>query len=161
MIDMATESKEVSALETEVKKARRAMIVEDETQVGDFIKEFLQGNNVGIEGDCYYVNGQDAIDALAQRENNQPPIDLLVTDMGLKDGDYKGKEVIGKFRMKYPDSKIIILTGNIGKVEQAYTHEQLIENNIAVMEKPFKLKNFRQTLVQLNVLPPQQNKSNQ
>lgn len=158
--NMGTELNGGPASETEVKKAPRAMIVEDTILVGGTIKDFLQDNGIDVEGDCYYVNGQGAIDALGKRKSEEPPIDFLITDIGLEDGD-TGIKVIEAFRGKYPDSKIIILTGSMEKAKEAYTSQQLIDNKITLMEKPFKLGNFRQTLAQMNILVPQQNKSNQ
>ncbi len=78
----------------------KILIVEDDQQLQEYIKELLLDNGYSVE------TATDGVAALNQLKKAQP--DLLVLDLGLP--TLTGEAVCQEVRKKYPDLPIIILT---------------------------------------------------
>ncbi|MBI4089281.1 MAG: response regulator [Candidatus Levybacteria bacterium] len=111
----------------------RVLIVEDEGTVEDLLRAVFEGE-VDVEAKSF-PKGEDAITMLEKRGDSEP-IDVLITDLGLNDGPESGFNVAEVFKKKYPNAKIIFLTGSAYKVTEKYTPEQRKALNMKVVSKP-------------------------
>lgn len=144
--------------EVEKKEAIRVLIVEDEEVVSSLLYETLE-DKAKIEG--LYTSAQQAIELLNNKKDDDPKIDLLITDLGLfgdKPGDKPGgTRVVEAFRKKYPDASIVVLTGDRHKLDELYTPEQQKELNFETWGKPFRPANLIQKINKLKTAPEAQN----
>lgn len=129
---------ELKDKETEpISRPPRVLIVEDEGNIEGVLRgSFEFGGGVDVEEESYPC-GKDAIDMLDKRGEDEPAIDVLITDLGLQDGEETGFDVAEAFRKKFSTAKIIFLTANFAKVEKKYTPEQLKALNMQIVKKPF------------------------
>lgn len=79
----------------------RILIVDDEVNIGNACVKILAKNDLEV----HYV--QNGYDALAMMKNI--PFDVVITD--LKMSRMGGMEILRSIKEKYPDTKVIIITG--------------------------------------------------
>lgn len=130
--------------EVEKKEAIGVLIVEDDKNTNSFLSEALEEE--GQIEKTSYTSAKQAIAMLEQKKPDDPEIDLLITDIGLDDGENAGTRVAEAFRKKYPKSNIVFLTGNVYKLDDLYTPEQKIELNFETWAKPLNLAKLKQKI---------------
>ncbi len=104
------------------------LIVDDEEVMRDFLQDVLESFNVEIA-----CNGEEAISKLENKEYN-----LIITDMKMP--GKSGEDVVRFAKGKYPDSRIIIISG--------YSTLSSVSNALkcgvdAFLAKPFTIKQIR------------------
>ncbi|HLG39722.1 MAG TPA: response regulator [Chitinophagaceae bacterium] len=116
------------------KAARKALVVEDEGEMGLLLNIFLDEREVELD----YV--KDLLSAGEYLENRQPAIVIL--DNKLPDGF--GVDFINYIRKKYPAIKILMISGF------ASVKDVALQNGAdAFLEKPFTKIRLQQTLNEL------------
>ena len=110
---------------------QRILIVEDEQQMQDLMRELLESNGFAV----YVVtNGRDAIDYY---KNNRDSISLVVLDVMLPELD--GRETYYELKKINDRIKVFFCTGFASLVEI----QSLIEKeNLHALQKPFSPKEF-------------------
>jgi ATP-dependent Lon protease len=104
------------------------LIVDDEEVMRDFLQDVLESFN--IEMAC---NGEEAISKLEEKE-----YDLIITDMKMP--GKSGEDVVRFAKGKYPDSKIIIISG----YSTLYSVSNALRCGVnAFLSKPFTIKQIR------------------
>ncbi|WP_117238102.1 response regulator transcription factor [Thermus sediminis] len=106
----------------------RILLVEDDPQVGELVKRFLEKE--GME--TLWVRSGD--EALVRVWEGRRP-DLVVLDRGLPDRE--GLEVLKELRLFDPLLPVLLLTG---RVDEASRVEGLLEGADDYLGKPFSLK---------------------
>ena len=106
----------------------RILVVDDEVELRTLLRKILtrQGHDV-IEAE----NGAMAISMVEQGENP----DLIITDIFMPDTD--GIEVLRHLRAKYPDLKIVVMSGGGNRVSRGYLPAATALGANHVIEKPF------------------------
>lgn len=104
------------------------LVVDDEKVMRDFLRDVLENFNVEIACD-----GEEAISKLEAKE-----YDLIITDMKMP--GKSGEDVVRFAKRKYPDSRIIIISG--------YSTLSSVSNALkcgvdAFLTKPFTIKQIR------------------
>lgn len=106
----------------------RILLVEDDPQVGELVKRFLEKEGLGVD---WARTGREA---LHQVWNRAKP-DLVVLDRGLP--DMEGLEVLKALRDLDPMLPVLLLTG---KADEDSRVEGLLEGADDYLGKPFSLK---------------------
>jgi len=120
----------------------RVLIVEDDKAVDELLRLSLKEDGESEIEEGFYESAQQVIAMLEQRKPGDPRIDLLITDLGLKDGENTGTRVVEVFKNKYPGSSVVVLTGSL-RINELYTPEQKENLNLEVWPKPIFLVQLR------------------
>lgn len=109
------------------------LIVDDEEIIRDFLSEVLEEYHITLAED-----GDEAICRLTER-----PFDLVITDLRMP--KVPGQEVVKFAREKYPDSRVIVISGysSLSTVSQSVS-----SGACAFLSKPFSIKELLQTVDQ-------------
>jgi CheY-like chemotaxis protein len=83
-------------------------------------------------------------------EEQDPPVDLLVTDLRMPRLD--GRGLIRQLRIKYADLPVVVTSGYVSP-EIAYELETQINRRIRVLCKPFDPADLRASVVALLAAP--------
>jgi two-component system response regulator YesN len=122
----------------------RLMIVDDEEMTRDGLKNSIQWDELGIESVETANNG---LTALEKASVFKP--DILLTDVKMPKMD--GIQLAGHFRMKYPECKIIFLSGYTDK---EYLKSAIHLKAMSYIEKPIKLREVisvvKNTIAEIN-----------
>ena len=106
----------------------RILVVDDEVELRTLLRKVLtrRGHDV-IEAE----NGSVAISMVEQGEIP----DLIITDIFMPDTD--GIEVLRHLRAKYPELKIVVMSGGGNRVSRGYLPAATALGANHVIEKPF------------------------
>ncbi len=106
----------------------RILVVDDEVELRTLLRKVLtrRGHDV-IEAE----NGSAAISMVEQGENP----DLIITDIFMPDTD--GIEVLRHLRAKFPELKIVVMSGGGNRVSRGYLPAATALGANHVIEKPF------------------------
>lgn len=117
----------------------RVLIVEDSKDVAEYLRRVLEVVDAEVEPTSF-TSGEAAVKMLDDKDPSSPGFDFLITDMGLTDGQNAGVRVVERFRAKYPQASINVLTGDPQRVDELYTPEQRKQLNFEVWAKPIEMK---------------------
>jgi len=109
----------------------RILVVDDEPDVRDVVREYL--SQVGHDVDVM-PSGREAIDHLG---TGVAPYDLALVDWSMP--GIGGRDVIQSIAERYPDTVIMITTGQI---TDALHKQRTAAGGIEVLEKPFSLRDL-------------------
>ncbi len=104
------------------------MVVDDEMVIRMLVVEQLE--DLGYTT----VEAGDGVSALAALDEG-PPIDLLITDVGLPNG-LNGRQLADAARLKQPGLKILFITGY---AENAVIGDSQLEPGMHLLTKPFEM----------------------
>ncbi len=104
------------------------LVVEDDPQVGDLVKRFLEREGLQV---VWVRTGREAL----ERAHGTPRPDLVVLDRGLP--DLEGLEVLKALRGLDPLLPVLLLTG---RADEESRVEGLLEGADDYLGKPFSLK---------------------
>jgi DNA-binding response OmpR family regulator len=121
---------------------KRILIVDDNADLRSMLRLCLEAD--GFEVDVA-ANGQHALDVLSQR-----PADVVVTDLFMPDQD--GIETILEVRKRYPDVRIVAMSGWTSTEGSDYLRVAREIGALETLRKPF---DPRQLSRLLRGLPPQ------
>jgi DNA-binding response OmpR family regulator len=100
------------------------LVIEDETAVGEIVNRALQHEGFAVT----HVESAAVGLALAREQ----PFTLAVVDVKLPDMD--GLEFVRELRTKYPNVKVLFMSG--------YPHDYLLKNALGFDDEPFLQKPF-------------------
>jgi CheY-like chemotaxis protein len=104
------------------------MIVDDESIIRSLVAEELE--DLGYST----IEAIDGVQALSLLEA-RPPIDLLITDVGLPNG-INGRQLADAVRARQPNLKILFITGY---AENAVIGEHQLEPGMHLLTKPYEM----------------------
>lgn len=110
------------------------MIIDDEPIVGKRLKRLFEKDGYAVE---IFTRGSLALDELEQRK-----FDIIITD--LKMGKVDGMQILDTVREKYPDTKIIIISG-LSKNELVL--DALKKGAFSFIVKPFKFNELKEVVI--------------
>jgi DNA-binding NtrC family response regulator len=113
---------------------KKILILEDEGSIRKLCQRLLA--NWGYEL-TMVARVDEAFKSIDEKE-----FDLLITDLKLPDGN--GSSVVQKFKMRFPNSKAIIMTGSITPNED--TLKELGDTVLPYLLKPFQIEEFMQVV---------------
>lgn len=119
-------------------RGARVLVVDDEPTVRMTMVDALGLINF----DC--IEAHDGPSAIALLDDN-PALDLLVTDVGLP-GGLNGRQVADEARRRQPNLKVLFVTGYADSV---VLHSDAAETGIAVLTKPFAIDDLQQQAIAL------------
>ena len=116
---------------------RRALVVDDDPEMRNSVASVLEGAGYVVE---VAEDGEHAIEVQCAR-----PADVLITDVFMPARD--GLETIQHFRAKYPEMRIIAMTGGspTGKVEE-YLGVAEVAGADVTLRKPFPARMLLESL---------------
>jgi DNA-binding response OmpR family regulator len=91
----------------------RILVVDDEQQVRDLLTVYFRRREFDV------IQASSSVETFAKIESDKP--DLVILDIGLDQED--GLKVLGSIKSRYPDLKVIMLTG-MGFVEDLLNEAQ-------------------------------------
>jgi CheY-like chemotaxis protein len=103
------------------------LLVEDDDQVRGFVQALLAGEGYRI------LEARTGGEGLRVAENAGTGLDLLLSDMLLP--ELSGYDLAVQLREKYPDLKVILMTGY---VEGEIVQKCISELNATFLDKPFQ-----------------------
>jgi len=103
------------------------LLAEDEPMVRNLIAIILQGNGYHV---LEAIDGQNALEIAQQ--HNQGEIDLLLTDIVMP--KMNGLELFNQFRKEFPETKVILMSGN---TEDPTLKDVKYQHNTGFISKPF------------------------
>jgi DNA-binding response OmpR family regulator len=129
----------------------KILVLDDEASIVLMIKKMLE--KAGHEVDMA-LNGKDGMILF---EQNKP--DLLITDIIMPEKE--GLETIFELRQKYPDLKIIAISGGGRISPEGYLPGAKLLGADMVFQKPLDQKEFLQAVATLLNVPEKKNFPNQ
>lgn len=118
----------------EKKKLKSILIVDDEEVMRGFLGDVLEEYEISTASD-----GDEAIEMLAKEK-----FDLIITDMKMP--RVSGEEVVKFAKGKYPEAKIIVISGYSSLMSVSNTLDRGVN---AFLSKPFTIKQIRAEVVKL------------
>ena len=114
-------------------KITRIMVVDDEPLVCKSLKRLLGKAGYDVEA---FTDSRIAVEEL-----NNKYFDIIITDLMMDNID--GLQLLAIVREKYPDIKVVIITGYIEKL----TAEEASEKGaFAFVSKPFRIDDIKQII---------------
>jgi DNA-binding NtrC family response regulator len=110
------------------------MIVDDEPIVGKRLKRLFEKDGYAVE---IFTRGSAALKELENKK-----FDIIITD--LKMGKVDGMQILETARGKYPDTKIIIISG-LSKNELVI--DALKKGAFSFIVKPFKISELKEVVI--------------
>jgi CheY-like chemotaxis protein len=101
------------------------LVVEDDRDVRAYLVELLRDLNYRV------LAAHDAVSALGLIENDEIPIDLLLTDVVLP--GMNGRELAEKAKTRRPDLEVLFTTGYS---RNAIVHQGRLDPGVAMIQKP-------------------------
>lgn len=117
------------------KTKSRIMVVDDELDIVNTLKEFLSRKGYEVIG---MSDARDALDILKETKVNLILLDILMPDL-------KGTELARIIKNRYPDTKIIVITAHPSEGTGLY-RDNLFE---ALFIKPFKLEMLNEKITEV------------
>jgi two-component system cell cycle sensor histidine kinase/response regulator CckA len=114
-------------------KAPTILLVEDDDQVRGLVRDLLAGAGYRI------VEARTGAEGLKAADQTEGQLDLLLSDMLLP--ELSGFDLGVKLREKYPQLKIILMTGY---VEGEIVQRCISDLNARFLDKPFQPETLRQ-----------------
>jgi len=111
------------------------LLVEDEDLLRNMVCEFLASGGYTV------LEASSAAEAIAALERFGQPIDILVTDVILP--KTRGPELAGKLREKFPDLKVIYMSGY---TDTSLVRDGILEPGTILVQKPFKLQELARVI---------------
>lgn len=105
--------------------AKVVLIVDDEPRLRTIIRAFLEMENYTV------LEADSADQALGVGLTHGGPIDILIADLTLPDGD--GRTLARSFRTLRPETRVLIVSGHWGTDETSAE----LEEHFEFLEKPF------------------------
>jgi two-component system response regulator AtoC len=121
---------------TEVEQRARILVVDDESDICDLLREFLEGEGYAVE---LAKSGNEAVDRLSARDQDQ--IELVLLDQGLP--DLVGTEVLDRMLQMGIDVPVILVTGS-GSANLAIKSIQ--QGAADYVSKPFDLEMMQESI---------------
>jgi CheY-like chemotaxis protein len=115
---------------------RRVLVVDDNGDLRTVLKLRLAASGYAVSE---AANGRDAI-AVQRRER----ADVLITDIFMPEGD--GFEAIDAFRKEFPQTKIVVISGDSILAKQDYLSAAALIGVDATLRKPFETEVLLATL---------------
>ena len=106
----------------------RILLIDDEPTLRMLIKEVLQQEGYDV---IEAVDGRSGLAACLAG----PPVDLLITDIGLP-GGFSGRQVASEVRRHNPQQNILFITGY---TDEAIAQRDTLEAGVELLTKPFPL----------------------
>lgn len=120
------------------------IIIDDDQDIADIFSELLKINKIDV-----LATGNNGKEAVKLYEQHKP--DIIFTDLDMP--KYDGHYAVEQIKKKYPNSKIIIMTGDIN-AQNTNIFKVL---KIPVINKPFNIGEIKQMVTEMlitdNTLP--------
>ncbi len=113
---------------------RRILVVEDEPAIRQLVQRVLQKEGLAVK---LGANPREGEDAIAGEE-----FALLLTDLRLPDGS--GTETIRRFKTRFPQAPVLIMTGSLTPEERLAQVNDL--GVLQCLHKPFELVSLQQAV---------------
>lgn len=107
---------------------KRILVIDDEHNILLMLKKMLEKE--GYEVDLA-LNGKDGLDLL-----NRISFDLVITDIIMP--EMEGLETIASLRKKFPDLKIIAISGGGRVSAESYLNSAKLLGAATIIQKPFE-----------------------
>ena len=104
----------------------KILIAEDDADTREALRLSLEVEGYAVRA---AANGDEAI-----RLQVAEPADLLVTDLFMPERD--GFETLAAFKKKFPRTKIVVISGNTGRVRGSYLESAQMVGADAALPKP-------------------------
>ena len=106
-------------------------IVEDDDMVRELTVGVLEGQGYDV---LYAANGADCLELMKDHEG---PLDLLLTDVVMP--DMNGKVLYGHLKDRYPEVKVLYMSGY---AENVITHHGVLDEGVNFIQKPFSVQDL-------------------
>ena len=116
-----------------IRKASSVLILDDDPRICEELEEFLSRKGYRV-----FTNQLPSSAFLLMEKHN---IEILFLDFALPEMD--GRQVLTQVKKKYPDTKVIMISGNLQK---SVMMELIDEGVIGCMKKPFLHKDVNEIL---------------
>ncbi|MFN4132551.1 MAG: ATP-binding protein, partial [Caldimicrobium sp.] len=137
IIEIPALKEEIIPLRPKIKKTKRILLMDDDDQIRDTLKELLQYFDYEVET---APNGESALELYFQALSENRPFDYLILDL-IVPGKYNGFEVYQKIKEVNPEVNAILISGYFdqpilhhykeyglrGALIKPFTVQQLIE----------------------------------
>jgi len=107
------------------------MVVDDEPIVGKTLQRFLEKAGYHVD---VFSDSREAVEEIKKR-----PFDIIVTDYTME--GYDGLQIMEIAKKKYPDVKVIIITGFI---QEAIESDSFTGGAFDFIRKPFKVEALKE-----------------
>jgi CheY-like chemotaxis protein len=114
----------------------RVLLVDDNLDMRHMLKEALEIEGYAVQE---AANGLEALELQRRR-----PFRILITDIFMPDAD--GFETIDNFRKEFPDTKIVVISGDARVSRRDYLETARLIGAHATLLKPFEPSALIRTL---------------
>jgi DNA-binding NtrC family response regulator len=115
----------------------KLLIIDDNKEILDALYDFLSKKNYDV------VSASNGLEGLKLIENEKQGFDLVITDLIMP--DISGVALISIIKKKYPDTRVVAITG-WGEHPEALATEAEADY---VLEKPFELSELDKLIKKL------------
>jgi CheY-like chemotaxis protein len=114
----------------------RVLLVDDNLDMRQMLKVALESEGFAVQE---AANGREALEWQRRR-----PFRVLITDIFMPDTD--GFETIDSFRKEFPDTKIVVISGDARVTKRDYLETARLVGAHATLLKPFEPSALFRTL---------------
>ncbi|MFZ2955571.1 MAG: response regulator [Candidatus Ozemobacteraceae bacterium] len=120
------------------------LVIDDDVQICRLIKQMLESEGFGV---TVASNGQEGLESLSHQA-----VDLVITDIFMPEKE--GLETITDLRRKFPEIKIIAVSGGgrSGSIEYLSMAQKL--GAVKTLLKPFSKRELLLTLTEAGITKP-------
>ena len=120
-----------------MKNASKLLVIDDNKEILDALYDFLSKKKYNV------VTASNGLEGLKLLENDKQRFDLVITDLIMP--DISGVALISIIKKKYPNTRVIAITG-WGEHPEALATEAEADH---VLEKPFELSDLERLIKKL------------
>jgi DNA-binding NtrC family response regulator len=120
-----------------MKNASKLLVIDDNKEILDALYDFLSKKKYNV------VTASNGLEGLKLLENDKQRFDLVITDLIMP--DISGVALISIIKKKYPNTRVIAITG-WGEHPEALATEAEADH---VLEKPFELSDLERLINKL------------
>jgi hypothetical protein len=124
-----------TGLTTPPRKSETILVVEDEEEVRQLVREFLAGKGYTI------LEARDGTEAIQLAQQHRGPIHLLVTDVVMP--GMSGGNLAQRLASLRPETKVIFMSGY---TDDAIVQHSVLEEGTDFLQKPFSLDALARTV---------------
>ena len=134
---LTAEFRDFGTPSNEVPAAKVILVVDDNDELRTFIKQALELSDYNI------LEASDGEEALAVLQNSAG-VDLVLCDVILP--GMKGPDLVKKIRGRFPDVKVIFMSGYIAEDIVSQDVEQIVAAGGNFLQKPFPTRKMLETI---------------
>lgn len=123
-------------------KIMKILVIDDDENIRIIMTKFLELLNCQVDA---VENGEKGLKLISKAKNNNSEYELVFTDRNMP--GILGEEVVRRIKRDYPDTKVILMSGEINESIKRVVFSAGADG---IIEKPFSLEEIENCINEIN-----------